>query len=136
MLIAHPSSVSSVKELIAVAKAKPGYISFSHTGSGTGTHLAAELFKSAAGVDLLSVPYKNITAAIIAVMSGEVPISFVSIYSALAAGAAGKAKALAVTGEKRSAARLICHGERIGLPVTNRAIGTDFSGPRARRARL
>jgi tripartite-type tricarboxylate transporter receptor subunit TctC len=104
MLIAHPSSVGSVKELIAVAKAKPGYLSFSHTGSGTGTHLAAELFKSAAGVDLLSVPYKNITAAMIAVMSGEVPISFVSIYTALPQVRSGKARALAVTGEKRSPA--------------------------------
>jgi len=104
MLITHPSSVSSVKELIAVARAKPGYLSFSHTGSGTGTHLAAELFKSAAGVDLLSVPYKNITAAMIAVMSGEVPISFVSIYTALPQVRSGKAKALAVTGDKRSPA--------------------------------
>jgi len=104
MLIAHPSSVGSVKELIAVARAKPGYLSFSHTGSGTGTHLAAELFKSAAGVDLLSVPYKNITAAMIAVMSGEVPISFVSIYTALPQVRSGKARALAVTGEKRSPA--------------------------------
>ncbi len=107
MLIANPTmalSVASVKELIAVAKAKPGYLSFSHTGSGTGTHLAAELFKSAAGVDLLSVPYKNITAAMIAVMSGEVPISFVSIYTALPQVRSGKARALAVTGEKRSPA--------------------------------
>ncbi|HTE15069.1 MAG TPA: tripartite tricarboxylate transporter substrate binding protein [Burkholderiales bacterium] len=107
MLIANPaaaSSMGSVKELIAAAKAKPGFISFSHTGSGTGTHLAAELFKSAAGVDLLSVPYKNITAAMIAVMSGEVPISFVSIYTALPQVRSGKAKALAVTGEKRSPA--------------------------------
>ena len=107
MLIVYPgaaSSVGSVKELVAVAKAKPGYLSFSHTGSGTGTHLAAELFKSAAGVDLLSVPYKNITAAMIAVMSGEVPISFVSIYSALPQVKSGRAKALAVTGTQRSPA--------------------------------
>lgn len=105
MLIANPataSSMGSVKELIAAAKARPGSIAFSHTGSGTGTHLAAELFKSAAGADLLAVPYKNITAAIIAVISGEVPVSFVSIYSALPQVRAGKAKALAVTGEKRS----------------------------------
>ncbi len=104
MLIAHPGSVASVKELIAAAKAKPGSIAFSHTGSGTGTHLAAELFKSAAGVDLLSVPYKNISAAIIAVIAGEVPVSFVSIYSALPQVRAGRARALAVTGLQRSPA--------------------------------
>lgn len=104
MLIAHPASIGSVKELIAAAKAKPGHISFSHTGTGTGTHLAAELFKSAAGVDFLSVPYKNITAAMIAVMAGEVPISFVSIYSALPQVKSGRAKALAVTGLQRSPA--------------------------------
>jgi tripartite-type tricarboxylate transporter receptor subunit TctC len=104
MLIANPASVSSVKELIAAAKAKPGQISFSHTGTGTGTHLAAELFKSAAGVELLSIPYKNITAAMIAVIAGEVPISFVSIYSALPQVKSGRAKALAVTGTQRSPA--------------------------------
>ena len=104
LLIAHPGAVGSVKELIAAARAKPGQISFSHTGIGTGTHLAGELFKSAAGVELLSVPYKNITAAIIAVVAGEVPISFVSIYSALPQVKAGRAKALAVTGLQRSPA--------------------------------
>ena len=104
MLIAHPGSVASVKELITVAKARPGSIAFSHTGSGTGTHLAAELFRSAAGVDLLSVPYKNISAAIIAVIAGEVPVSFVSIYSALPQVKAGRARALAVTGLQRSPA--------------------------------
>jgi len=107
MLIAHPtfaSSVTSVKDLIAAAKARPGQISFSHTGTGTGTHLAAELFRSAAGVDMLSVPYKNITAAMIAVMSGEVSVAFVSIYTALPQVRSGKARALAVTGEKRAPA--------------------------------
>ncbi len=74
------------------------------SSAGTGTHLAAELFKNAAGIDLLSVPYKNITATMIAVMSGEVPVSFTSIYSALPQVRAGKARALAVTGSKRSAA--------------------------------
>jgi tripartite-type tricarboxylate transporter receptor subunit TctC len=104
MLVAHPSSVGSVKELIASAKARPGQISYSHTGSGTGTHLAAELFKSAAGINLLSVPYKNITAAIIAVISGEANLSFVSIYSALPHVKSGRAKALAVTGVQRTPA--------------------------------
>jgi tripartite-type tricarboxylate transporter receptor subunit TctC len=105
MLIVNPllgASVNSVKELITMAKTKPGSIGFSHTGAGTGTHLAGELFKSAAGVDLMSVPYKNITAAVIAVMSNEVPISFTSIYTALPQVRAGKVKAIAVTGEKRA----------------------------------
>jgi tripartite-type tricarboxylate transporter receptor subunit TctC len=104
MLIANPSSVASVKELIAVAKAKPGQIGFAHTGSGTGTHLAGELFMHRAQVKMLSVPYKSIGQSITAVVSGEVPLTFTSIFSAYAQAKTGKARALAVTGKTRSPA--------------------------------
>jgi tripartite-type tricarboxylate transporter receptor subunit TctC len=104
LLITHPSLPhATVKELVAAAKAKPGALTYSHTGAGTGTHLAAELFKSAAGVDILAVPYKNITAAIMAVLSAEVPLSFTSIYSALPQVKSGKVRGIAVTGARRSA---------------------------------
>lgn len=104
MLIAHPSSVGSVKELIATAKAKPGQIGFAHTGAGTGTHLAGELFMRRAQVKMLSVPYKSIGQSITAVVSGEVPLTFTSIFSAYAQAKTGKARALAVTGRTRSPA--------------------------------
>jgi tripartite-type tricarboxylate transporter receptor subunit TctC len=104
MLISHPASVSSVKELIAAAKANPGQISFSHTGAGTGTHLAGELFMRAAQVKLLSVPYKSIGQSMTAVVSGETQLTFTSVYSAWTQARTGRAKALAVTGKTRSPA--------------------------------
>jgi tripartite-type tricarboxylate transporter receptor subunit TctC len=104
MLIAHPSSASSVTELIAMAKAKPGQIGFAHTGIGTGTHLAGELFMYAAHVKMLSVPYKSIGNSIVAVVSGEVPLTFTSVFSAWSQAKAGRVRALAVTGKTRSPA--------------------------------
>jgi tripartite-type tricarboxylate transporter receptor subunit TctC len=104
MLIANASSVSSVKELIATARAKPGQIGFAHTGAGTGTHLAGELFMRRAQVKLLSVPYKSIGQSITAVVSGEVPLTFTSVFSAYTQVKSGKARALAVTGKTRSPA--------------------------------
>jgi tripartite-type tricarboxylate transporter receptor subunit TctC len=104
MLIAHPSLPPTVRELVALAKAKPGQIGFAHTGAGTGTHLAGELFMRAAQVKLLSVPFKAIGQSITAVVSGEVPLTFTSISSAYAQAKAGRARALAVTGKTRSPA--------------------------------
>jgi tripartite-type tricarboxylate transporter receptor subunit TctC len=104
MLIAHPASVASVKELIATAKAKPGQLGFAHTGAGTGTHLAGELFMRAAQVKLMSVPYKSISGSLTAVVSGEVPLTFTSIFSAWSQAKTGRARALAVTGTSRSPA--------------------------------
>jgi len=104
MLIANPSSATSVRELIAMAKAKPGDIGFAHTGVGTGTHLAGELFMHVTGVKLLSVPYKSIGASLVAVVSGETPLTFTSIHSAWSQAKAGRARALAVTGKTRSPA--------------------------------
>lgn len=104
MLIAHPASVSSVKDLIATAKANPGQISFAHTGAGTGTHLAGELFMRAAQVKLLSVPYKSIGQSMTAVLSGETQLTFTSVFTAWNQARTGRAKALAVTSTARSPA--------------------------------
>jgi len=104
MLISHPASVSSVKELIASAKSNPGQISFSHTGAGTGTHLAGELFMRAAQVKLLSVPYKSIGQSMTAVLSGETQLTFTSVFTAWNQAKSGRAKALGVTGKVRSPA--------------------------------
>ncbi|RPI46386.1 MAG: tripartite tricarboxylate transporter substrate binding protein [Betaproteobacteria bacterium] len=104
MLIAHPASVFSVKELIAAAKANPGQISFAHTGAGTGTHLAGEFFMKSAQVKLLSVPYKSIGQSMTAVLSGETQLTFTSVFTAWTQARTGRAKALAVTGKTRSPA--------------------------------
>jgi tripartite-type tricarboxylate transporter receptor subunit TctC len=104
MLIANPSSVKSVKELIEQAKAHPGQIGFAHTGVGTGTHLAGELFMHVTGVKLLSVPYKSIGASLVGVVSGETPLTFTSVHSAWGQAKSGRARALAVTGKTRSPA--------------------------------
>ena len=117
MLIAHPGSVSSVKELIAQAKANPGKISFSHTGAGTGTHLAGELFMHVAQVKLLSVPYKSIGQSLTAVASGETQLTFTSVFSAWGLAKAGRAKALAVSSRTRSpAAPAVPTMAEAGLP--------------------
>ena len=101
MLVVHPSvPANNVQELIALVKSKPGQMMY---GSGTfATQLAAELFNSMAGIKMPFVPYKGASLSIVAVMSGEVPVSFNGISSALEAWRAGKVKAIAVLGAKRS----------------------------------
>ena len=105
MLLVHPSvPAKSVKELVALAKKRPGTLSFASAGNGTGGHLSGELFKLLAGVDLLHVPYKGVAPAIIDVVSGQVTMTFASILSALPQVKAGRLRPLAVTGGQRSPA--------------------------------
>jgi tripartite-type tricarboxylate transporter receptor subunit TctC len=104
VLLAHPSlQVGSVKELIALAKAKPGAVSYGSAGNGSATHLNAELFKSLARVDLLHVPYKGSTQARTDLLSGQVNLAIDGLLPALPLVRAGKLKALAVTNGKRAA---------------------------------
>ncbi len=101
MLMVHPSvPARSVKELIAFAKARPGQLNYSTSGVGTSVHLAAELFKAMSGVDITHVPYKGGAQAMMAVISGEVPLTFGSA-SALAQVRAGKLIAVGMTSSKR-----------------------------------
>jgi tripartite-type tricarboxylate transporter receptor subunit TctC len=103
LVVVHPSvPVSSVQELISLARAQPGKLNFSSAGSGNSTHLAGELFKLSANVDMVHVPYKGATPAETGLMAGEVSVMFSSILSALPHSKAGKMKALAVTSAKRS----------------------------------
>jgi len=105
ILVAHPSvKANNVKELIALAKAQPGKITYASAGNGTTVHLAAELFNSMAGVDLMHVPYKGSAPAVTDLMGGQVDIMFDSLSSARPYVEAGKLKALAVTTAKRSTA--------------------------------
>lgn len=105
MLLVHPSlPVKSVKELTALAKKKPGSLSFSSAGNGTGGHLSGELYKMLAGIDLLHVPYKGVAPAMIDVVSGQVTMTFASILSGSQQVKTGRLRALAVTGARRSPA--------------------------------
>jgi tripartite-type tricarboxylate transporter receptor subunit TctC len=94
--------VKSVKELIAFAKAQPGKINFSSTGSGSFPHLNGTLFKLRAGIDVVDVPYKGAPGALTALISGEVAFSFLTITNAIAQ--RERVRLLAVTGEQRSPA--------------------------------
>jgi tripartite-type tricarboxylate transporter receptor subunit TctC len=105
VLVVHPSlPVKSVKELVALAKARPGELTFSSSGtSGTG-HLSGELFASLAGVKLVHVPYRGTGPATIAVLSGEVTFGFGNLVSLMPHVQSRQLRALAVTSAKRIAA--------------------------------
>lgn len=101
ILVVHPSlPVTSVKDLIDLAKAKPAALNFSSSGIGSSPHLAGELFKSMTGVHMAHVPYKGAGASIIALLGGEVQLCFASAASVTAQINSGKLRAVAVTGAK------------------------------------
>jgi len=98
VLVVHPSlGVHSVKELIALAKSKPGQINVGNAGIGSLPHLSAELFNVQAGVKLVSVPYKGAGPALVDVMAGRVPVYFMNILQALPVIKQGQLIALGVT---------------------------------------
>jgi tripartite-type tricarboxylate transporter receptor subunit TctC len=100
-LVIHPSlPAHSVKELLALAKAQPGRLTFASGGNGSSNHLAGELFKSLARIDLLHVPYKGAGPAMVDVMAGHVALMFGA--AGLAEAKAGKVRVLGVTSAKRS----------------------------------
>ena len=105
LLVVNPAlPVNTLAELIALAKSKPGKLNYSSGGVGSAPHLAAELFKLAAGIDLTHIPYKGTAPALTAVLSGEVDMGFVGISSAASYIAAGQLRAIAVTGTRRQPA--------------------------------
>ena len=105
VLVVHPSvGANSVKELIAVAKAKPGQLNFSSVGTGTSPHLGGELFKSLAGVDIVHVPYKGTAPGMTDLIAGRVQLAFSSIPTVLAHVQSGRLKMLGTGGTKRSPA--------------------------------
>jgi tripartite-type tricarboxylate transporter receptor subunit TctC len=104
VLVVTPSAgINSVKDLIAAAKAKPGQLQYASGGDGSSLHLAGELFKYMAGVDLLHIPYKGTNDFIPDLLSGRVPISFSSPLVMQPHVKAGRLKALGVTSSKRAA---------------------------------
>ena len=105
MVVVHPSlPVKSIKELIALARARPGEIVLGSGGSGTGSHLAGELFTSMTGAKLLHVAYKSNAPSVVGLLSGEVQVMFPTILTVKPHIEAGKLRPLAVTTEKRVSA--------------------------------
>jgi tripartite-type tricarboxylate transporter receptor subunit TctC len=103
LLVANPATpFNDLKGLIAAAKAKPGSINYASYGSGSQPHLAGEMLKHQAGIDLVHVPYKGISLAVPAVIAGEVQLTFAGIATSSAPLKAGRIKALAIGGAQRS----------------------------------
>jgi tripartite-type tricarboxylate transporter receptor subunit TctC len=102
-LVVHPSvNATTVRELVALAKAQPGKLNYASPGAGTSLHLAAELFKLSTGIDLVHIPYKGGGQAQADLMGGQVQVMFNVLPSALPQIKSGKVRALAVTGRTRS----------------------------------
>ena len=102
LLVVNPGAqANSLKELIALAKARPGQLNYANSGSGTTAHLAGELFKRMAGVDIVSIAYKGGGPAVIDLIAGNVQIYFSTVPAALPQVKAGRLRALAVTSSKR-----------------------------------
>ena len=104
-LVVHPSvPAKSLKELIAIARAKPGSLNYGSSGAGASPHLAAELLKSMAGIDLVHIPYKGVGPALTDLIGGQIDAMFADVHLVLPHAKAGKLRVLAVTSRERSRA--------------------------------
>lgn len=105
LVIVPPSlPAKNMQELVQLAKAKPGSLNCAHSGPGTTAHLGCEMLKSSARIDIVPVPYKGTVPAIIDVISGQAQLMFAVMQGGLPHVQAGKLRAVAVTGNKRTAA--------------------------------
>lgn len=105
VLVVHLSvAATSVKELVALAKARPGQINYASGGNGSAPHFASEMFNTAAGIKLTHIPYKGSTPAVIDLIGGQVQVMFTGIPSVLANIKTNRVRALAVTGKTRTVA--------------------------------
>jgi tripartite-type tricarboxylate transporter receptor subunit TctC len=103
IIVVHPSlPVTSVKELIALARSRPGQLNFGSGGNGNSTHLCAEYFKSLAKIDMMHVPYKGSGPAIVDLLAGQIHLMFANITAGLPQVKAGRLRALATSGDTRS----------------------------------
>jgi tripartite-type tricarboxylate transporter receptor subunit TctC len=103
LLVAHPSlPARSVGGLIKLARARPGQINYASGGAGTTSHLAGEMFKNMAKINIVHVPYKTVPAGLVGLISGETQLMFAIMQAGLPHVKAGKLRALAVSGAKRS----------------------------------
>jgi tripartite-type tricarboxylate transporter receptor subunit TctC len=102
LLVSHPSlPVKNVKELVALAKARPGEVTYSHPGAGNSGHLAGELFNSMAKAKILAIPYKGTAPAVVAVLSGEAQLTYSSIPTILPHVRSGRVRALGIGNAQR-----------------------------------
>ncbi len=103
LMVVHPSlPAKTVKELVAIAKSRPGALNYASSGTGTPYHMAGELFKAMAGVDILHVPHKGSSEARTSVVSGQVELMTDAITTMAPIAKSGKVRAIATTGSKRS----------------------------------
>jgi tripartite-type tricarboxylate transporter receptor subunit TctC len=103
IMVVHPAvPVKSLKEFVALAKARQGKLNYASSGNGTGVHLTTEMFKHTTGINMVHVPYKSAGPATIALLSGEVEVMFNNMIPAMPHLRAGKLLPLAVTGSQRS----------------------------------
>ena len=103
VVVVHPSvPVRSIKELIALARAKPGTLNYSSGGNGTNLHMATELFRNQTGIDIVHLAYKGAGPALAALISGEADLSIPSVSPAMPQLKAGRLRALAITSTRRS----------------------------------
>jgi tripartite-type tricarboxylate transporter receptor subunit TctC len=118
LLTSNPSQpFGSLKELVAYAKARPGALNYGSSGAGTQSHLGMELFNSLAGVNIVHVPYKGVSVAVVDVISGQIQLMLASAVSAGPHVRSGKIRALAVTDTRRSQAYPdVPTGAESGLP--------------------
>jgi tripartite-type tricarboxylate transporter receptor subunit TctC len=105
IIVAHPSvKASNVKELIALAKAKPGHLRYGTSGNGSAAHVAAALFEISSGADLTHIPYKGIAMATTELLGGQIDLTVGNILNSIAHIKSGKLKAIGITGAKRTPA--------------------------------
>jgi len=103
VLVVHPSfPANSLKGFVAIVRANPGKYSYASAGTGQSSHLAGELFKLAAGLDLVHVPFNGASPAMMSAVGGHVPIAFISLPAAVTFIKEGKLRGLAITGNARS----------------------------------
>jgi len=103
LVVGNNLPANSVQELVALARKEPGRINFASSGTGSTQHIAAEMFKDAAGIELTHVPYKGSAAALVDLVSGQVQMSFDTMPSVIGQIKAGKLRALGVTSHRRNA---------------------------------
>jgi tripartite-type tricarboxylate transporter receptor subunit TctC len=104
VLVVHPSQpVTTVPELIALAKSQPGKLNYASVGNGSAVHLASELFKRLAGIDIVHIPYKGSAPALTGLLAGEVSLMFVNLFSSIPHLQAGRLRVLAVASPTRTA---------------------------------
>lgn len=102
LVVNNDVAAKNVKELVQLMKAKPGAFSYASAGNGTAPHIAGELFKLSAGLDVVSIPYKGSAPAVVDTIAGNTQLMFPSLFTAYPQVKGGKLRALGIAGDKRS----------------------------------